>query len=436
MWTAEILAIGSELLIEGRTETNSLFLTNQLASLGVEVRFKSVVGDDEADIADVIQTAVRRVDVVVMTGGLGPTEDDLTRGAVARVTGRPLRRRTQALESLRRRLAASGRIPAAAQLRQALIPAGAEVLINPVGTAPGFCLEWKGAFLAALPGVPAEARAMATTEVLPRLQRRIARRSGREQPAPIVRRVLHTFGLPESEIDLRLRGIVPRDSGIRLGLQASPLGVLVSLTASPAVTGSKRLRSTSPGRAVDVLAHVFHKIRRRLGAFAFAEGEDTMEAVVGRLLADKQLTLAVAESCTGGLIGHRLTQVPGASNYLDRVVVSYSNRSKTELLGVPNELIAEHGAVSDAVAAVMAKGVRERSGTAVGLSVTGIAGPGGGTAAKPVGLVYVGLDWRGETSLTKEFRFHGDRDAIKLRSSQAALDLLRRWLLGLGANHR
>ncbi|MEW6248149.1 MAG: competence/damage-inducible protein A [Nitrospirota bacterium] len=436
MWKAEILAIGSELLIGGRTDTNSLFLTSQLALLGVEVRFKSVVGDEEADIADVIRTAVRRADVVVMTGGLGPTEDDLTREAVARVTGRPLRRRAQALESMRRRLAAWGRMPAAAQLRQALIPAGAEVLINPVGTAPGFCLEWKGAFLAALPGVPAEARAMATAEVLPRLQRRIAGRSGREQPAPIVRRVLHTFGLPESEIDLRLRGVVPRDSGIRLGLQASPLGVLVSMTASPAAMGSKRLRSTSPARAVDVLTRVFHEIRRRLGEFAFAEGEDAMEAVVGRLLADKQLTLAVAESCTGGLIGHRLTQVPGASTYLDRVVVSYSNRSKTELLGVPNELIVEHGAVSDAVAAAMAKGVRERSGTAVGLSATGIAGPGGGTAAKPVGLVYVGLDWGGENSLTRGFRFHGDRDAIKLRSSQAALDLLRRWLLGLGADHR
>jgi nicotinamide-nucleotide amidase len=436
MWIAEILAVGSELLIGGHAETNSLFLTDQLASLGIEVRFKSVVGDAEADIADAIRTAARRADVVVMTGGLGPTEDDVTREAVARVTGRPLRRHARALESITRRLAAWGRVPTTAQLRQALIPAGAEVLSNPVGSAPGFCLEWKGAFLAALPGVPAEARAMATAEVLPSLQRRIACRRGQEPPVPIIRRVLHTFGLSESEVDLRLKGVVPGGSGLRLGLQASPLGVRVSLTAFPFGTGTKRRQLSRPGYAGEVLARVFHEIRRRLGEFAFAEGEDTMEAVVGRLLADKQLTLAVAESCTGGLIGHRLTQVPGASTYLDRVLVSYSNRAKVEWLGVPDRLIVKHGAVSKAVAEAMAKGVRKGSGAAVGLSTTGIAGPGGGTAAKPVGLVYVGLDWGRENSLTKEFRFHGDRDAIKLRSSQAALDLLRRWLLGLGADCR
>ncbi|HXF92128.1 MAG TPA: competence/damage-inducible protein A [Nitrospiraceae bacterium] len=436
MWNAEILAIGFELLVGRQAETNSLFLTDQLASLGIEVRFKSVVGDDEADIADAIRTAARRADVVVMTGGLGPTVDDVTREAVARITGCPLRRRARALESIKRRLAAWGRIPTPVQLRQALIPAGAEVLSNPVGSAPGFCLEWKGTFLVALPGVPAEARAMAAAEVLPRLQKRIAHRGGQKPPVPIGRRVLHTFGLSESEVDLRLKGVVPEDSSLRLGLQASPLGVLVSLTASSSATGAKRRQSSCPGHDVDVLASVFHEVRRRLGEFAFAEGEDTMEAVVGRLLADKQLTLAVAESCTGGLIGHRLTQVPGASSYLDRVVVSYSNRAKVELLGVPAKVIAKHGAVSAPVVAAMAKGVRERSRTAVGLSVTGIAGPGGGTATKPVGLIYTGLDWGEEACLTREFRFHGDREAIKLRSSQAALDLLRRWLLGLEAVHR
>ncbi len=436
MWSAEILAVGSELLIGRQAETNSLFLTDQLASLGVEVRFKSVVGDDEADIADAIRTAARRADVVVMTGGLGPTVDDVTREAVARITGCPLRRRARALESIKQRLATWGRMLTPMQVRQALIPAGAEVLSNPVGSAPGFCLEWKGTFLVALPGVPAEAQAMAAAEVLPRLRKRIARGCGQKPPGPIGRRVLHTFGLSESEVDLRLKGVVPEGSGLRLGLQVSPLGVEVSLTASPPGTGAKRRQTSYPGRDVDVLAPVFHEIRQRLGEFVFAEGEDTMEAVVGRLLADKQLTLAVAESCTGGLIGHRLTQVPGASTYLDRVVVSYSNRSKAELLGVPTELITEHGAVSEMVAAAMAKGVRERSGTAVGLSVTGIAGPGGGTATKPVGLIYTGLAWGGEACLTREFRFHGDRAAIKLRSSQAALDLLRRWLLGLGADHR
>jgi nicotinamide-nucleotide amidase len=235
--------------------------------------------------------------------------------------------------------------------------------------------------------------------------------------------VFHTWGLPESDVDTKLKGLIPNGAPIDLGLLASPMGVLVSLT-----TKSGGTRPVSD----EMLASLAQEVRTRLKDSLFAEGRETMEEVVGRLLAGRTLTVAVAESCTGGLIGHRLTQVPGSSAYVDRGAICYSNRAKSEMLGVPAELIAKHGAVSPEVAAAMARGIRERAGVSVGLSVTGIAGPGGATGTKPVGLVYVGLDGGAGRAVTKEFRFHGDRLVIKQRSSQAALDLLRRWILSQG----
>jgi nicotinamide-nucleotide amidase len=232
----------------------------------------------------------------------------------------------------------------------------------------------------------------------------------------IERRVLHTFGILEADLDARVDPLVSLRRGVRFGLLASPLGVTVSLTVCG---GASEMAA---------LEQAVCAVREDLGGLVYAEGSETMEDVVGRALTTRKMTIAVAESCTGGLIGHRLTQVPGSSNYLDRVLVCYSNDAKMELLDVSKVILARHGAVSPEVAAAMAKGVRERSGTDVGLSVTGIAGPGGSTAQKPVGLVYVGFDARGAGVLAKEFRFHGPRDTIKLRASQAALNLLRQWL--------
>jgi nicotinamide-nucleotide amidase len=425
---AEIIAIGSELLLGGRLDTNSLFLTERLAALGIEVRFKSVVGDEEKDIASALRTAAGRVDIAVLTGGLGPTQDDCTRQAIARVTGRPLRRRADALEAMRRRLAAWRRVPSTAQLRQALIPSGADILRNPVGSAPGFALKWNGCLLAALPGVPVEAEQMFTVALAPRLAaERVASRTRNR----IKRRVLQTFGLIESEVDRRLHGLIRPGTVLRIGLLASPLGVTISLTAC----------GITQVEGVGRLDAVVRAVRKRLGKYVYAEGADTMEQVVGRHLAQAGLMLSVAESCTGGLIGHRLTQVPGSSEYFDQSVVCYSNQAKHDWLGVSDALLRKHGAVSAEVAAAMARGVRLRSHAAIGLSVTGIAGPGGGTDRKPVGLVYVGLDAlpprssvrsREPRSQTREFRFHGDRHTIKLRASQAALDMLRQWLMARG----
>ena len=415
-FAAETIAIGSELLVGGRSDSNSLVISAIIGQLGLAVRFKSVVGDDQSDIVTVLKTAMRRASVIVLTGGLGPTVDDCTREAVAAATGRRLSRNREALEGITARLAQWGRVPNKGQLRQAMIPSGATVLPNPVGSAPGFALSWRGATLVALPGVPHEMEAMMQNSVISLLAARLVR-STNARTGPIVRFVFHTWGLPEADVDARLQGLISRRTPVDLGLLASPKGVLVSLTtkAHHSVSGA-------------VLKSLAEGVRARLREWLFAEGSDTMEEVVGRLLTKQGLTVAVAESCTGGLIGHRLTQVPGSSAYIDRGVICYSNRAKTELLGVPSELMVRYGAVSREVAAAMARGIRERAGVSVGLSVTGIAGPGGATVTKPVGLVYIGLDDGSGEAILSEFRFHGDRSVIKERAAQAALDLLRRWL--------
>jgi nicotinamide-nucleotide amidase len=413
---AEVIAVGSELLLGGRTDSNSLLITEELGSLGIAVRFKSVVGDDLADIVRVLKAAVSRAKVIVLTGGLGPTVDDCTREAIATAAGRKLVPRQEAFEAMKRRLAQWGRTPNKGQLRQALIPSGATVVHNPVGSAPGFWLPWRGATLISLPGVPSEMAAMVRESVVPLLTSQLEA-LGRALE-PIRRHVFHTWGLAEADVDEKLQGIAPKHTPIDLGLLASPLGVLVSLTSKPHLKTNSRIWDS-----------VASGVRDRLGEWIFAEGLESMEEVIGRLLVKEKRTVALAESCTGGLIGHRLTQVPGSSAYMDRGIICYSNQAKVELLGVPPDLIERHGAVSANVAAAMAKGVRERSGASIGLSVTGIAGPGGATATKPVGLVYVGLNADNGDSVTREHRFHGDRSVIKQRSSQAALDLLRRWLL-------
>ena len=420
MKRGEIIAVGSELLIGGRLDTNSIFLSERLGALGIEVRFKSVVGDSEDDIVAVLTTAARRADIVILTGGLGPTRDDCTRHAVARAVGRPLRRRAKAFAGMAARLAAWGRTSTVAQLKQTLIPSGAEVLANPVGSAPGFSLQWNGSFIAVLPGVPREAEAMFEGAVVPQLVGHRPRDTVRDG-ARIDRRLLHTFGLFESDLDRQLRDLMKTHRSIQLGLLASPLGVTISLTARGV-----------PSRAI-LLDRLVQAVKRRLHRHLYAEGDETMEEVVGRELAKHGLTLAVAESCTGGLIGHRLTQVSGSSGYFDRGVISYSNEAKHEVLGVPPALLRRYGAVSAHVAAAMAKGIRLKSHTDIGLSVTGIAGPGGGTAHKPVGLVYIGLNAKtprrsSQDTLTEEFRFHGDRHTVKMRASQAALNMVRLWL--------
>ena len=420
MSTAEIIAVGSELLLGGRVDTNSLFLSESLAEHGIEVRFKSVVGDDVDDIGGAVSNAAGRAQLVLITGGLGPTVDDVTREAVARVTGHPLRLRPRALESITARLQSAGRPVAENQRRQAFLPAGAILLRNPAGIAPGFAVKWKRCRIVCLPGVSHEVRRMWTESLLPVL--------GREGflSSAIQTRTIHTFGLLEGEIDNRIKGIIPAASPFRLGLLASPLGVAVSLTRSE-TTERRQAGKKSAMKSAQSLDDLMNDVIIRLGQHVFSIDGQTMEEVVGQRLRARRFTIALAESCTGGLIAHRLTQVPRSSAYVNRGVVCYDNRAKIELLGVSKSLLKRYGAVSAQVAKAMAQGIRTRSKVDVGLSVTGIAGPGGGTAHKPVGLVYVGLAASKE-SYTKKFQFHGERETIKLRSSQGALDVLRQWL--------
>ncbi len=420
MTTAEIIAVGSELLLGGRVDTNSLFLSESLAAHGIEVRFKSVVGDDVEDIGVAVTNAAKRARLVLLTGGLGPTVDDVTREAVAQITGHPLRLRPQALESIKTHLQSAGRPVTENQRRQAFLPTGAILLRNPTGIAPGFAVQWKRCRIVCLPGVSHEARGMFTESLLPML-----RQEGLLSPA-IETLTIHTFGLLEGEIDSRIAGIILAASPFRLGLLASPLGVSVSLTRSKNIE-RRQAGKRSVTKAKASLDSLKDAVIAKLGEHVYSSNGQTMEEVVGQHLRDRGLTIALAESCTGGLIAHRLTQVPGSSEYVDRGVVSYSNRAKIELLGVSRSLLKKYGAVSAQVAKAMAQGIRTRSKVDVGLSVTGIAGPGGGTTQKPVGLVYVGLATAKETH-TEGFQFHGERETIKLRSSQAALDMLRRWL--------
>ena len=420
MTTAEIIAVGSELLLGGRVDTNSLFLSEALAAQGIEVRFKSVVGDDVEDVGVTVTNAVKRAKLVLLTGGLGPTVDDVTHEAVALITGKPLRLRPRALESITTRLQAAGRPVTENQRRQAFLPTGAVLLHNPSGIAPGFAVKWKRSWIVCLPGVSHEARRMCAESLLPLL-----RQEGLLSPA-IETRTIHIFGPLEGEIDMRLREIISPTSPFRLGLLASPLGVSVSFTRSENIqrkqTGKRSVMKTATS-----LDSLMDAVIAKLGQHVFSINGQTMEEVVGQQLRDRGLAVALAESCTGGLIAHRLTRVAGSSAYVDQGVVCYSNRAKIELLGVSESLLKKYGAVSAQVAKAMAQGVRTRSKVDVGLSVTGIAGPGGGTASKPVGLVYVGLATSKGTTTTA-FRFYGERDAITLRASQAALDVLRRWL--------
>ncbi|MBI3810978.1 MAG: competence/damage-inducible protein A [Nitrospirae bacterium] len=413
---AEIIATGSELLWDGRIETNSVYLADRLIELGFEPIHKSVVGDDERMMAEVIRQAASRASVVLITGGLGPTEDDLTKKVVSQITGRRLILQEKLLDRLRKRFAERRQTMPAQNARQALMPSRSTVIPNPVGSAPGFILHWETSHVICLPGVPHEMRPMFEATVRPFLLQRFPSRPWNE---------LHhfrTYGLMESAVNERLADLMIGHRQVRIGMTARATGVDVRIQGT-----GKNKEDVSL-----ILGDLLQKVEDRLADVLYVKGSDEMEAVVGRLLKERRMKLAVAQSCTGGLISHRLTNVPGSSDYLDRVEVCYSNRAKVEVLGVPPELIEANGAVSAPVAGAMAQGVRLRAGTDFGLSVTGIAGPGGATPEKPVGLVFFGLD-DGREVRTASARFSGDRTAIKMRASQHALDLLRRSLLDRAA---
>ena len=412
MLTAEIIAIGSELLSSSRTDTNSLWLTDQLNRIGIDVRLKTIVGDDDARLEEVVKDAVKRSRVVLTTGGLGPTEDDITRKVVARALGKRLSLDEKVLAEIRERFRSFGiaNMPER-NSRQAMVIAGAEVLSNPNGSAPGLYLEHEGCAVALMPGPPREMKPMFENYVRARLDKLAG-------DTRFATRVLRVAGLGESAVDEKIAPIYTKYENPQTTILFNSSEIEIHL----------RAHGRTEADAETLLDDLSLKIERELGNSAFSFRGETMEEVVGRRLAMTEFTLAVAESCTGGLIAQRLTNVPGSSKYFIEGLVTYSNESKTRLLGVDKKLIHEFGAVSQQVARDMARGVRHRAKTDFGLAVTGVAGPGGGTKDKPVGLVYIALADDAHTEHRK-LTIPGDRELVRWRASQAALDMLRRRLI-------
>jgi len=410
---AEIIAVGSEMLTPERLDTNSLYLTAQLNNLGVEVVAKSVIGDDRDRLSDAIARALGRSAILILSGGLGPTEDDLTREAVAQALGRELVFHADIAEAIERRFAAMKRKMSEINKRQAFVIEGAEILPNDRGTAPGQWVTANGSVAMLLPGPPHELKAMFEQQCLPRLTR-IA-------PKQAIRiAFLRITGMPESDLDALISPVYKKYANVATTILAANGDLQVHL----------RARCDTEAEAEALLAEVVPPIESLLGDRLYSRNGDPLEVLVGTLLRERHATLAVAESCTGGLLGARLTSVPGSSDYFTGGFITYSNALKRDLLGVPAETLERFGAVSPETAEAMAAGARERSGATYAVSITGVAGPDGGTEEKPVGLVYLGIAWPEGTAVTHR-RFIGDRERIRVFTTQAALDLLRRRLQGL-----
>ncbi len=417
---AEIIAVGTELLLGQVVNTNAAEIARMLAPLGIGVYHQTVVGDNAGRLSQALDGARNRVDLVVVCGGLGPTEDDLTRETLSELLGRPLREDSRWTAVLRKRFSGYSSLPVPQNnLRQAMVPEGADLLPNSCGTAPGIWLASDSATFVLVPGPPREMRAMMEEQVLPRLARELDQAGTRRV---LVSRILRVVGLGESRVAEMLAPL--------LAAQTNP-------TVAPlAQAAEMSLRITAEGKdhseAENLIETTARKIRAILGDAIYGEDEVTLEAAVGALLAQRHCTLAVAESCTGGLLGMRLSSAPGSSAYFTGGVIAYSYALKSALLGVDPQLLERHGAVSEEVARAMASGALRACKSDYAVAITGIAGPGGATADKPLGLTYIAMETP-EGSECRRFTFSGDRETNRYRASQAALEMLRTALLPTAA---
>lgn len=409
-----ILTIGNE-LTSGRTQdTNSSVMARVFSTQGWQVRLMMSVGDDELLIKQALGYILAQTDAVVVTGGLGPTADDITTAAIARAFGLGLRRDEAVLRHIRGIFEKYRLNWTENNAKQADFPEGAEVIPNPVGTAAGFALKQKGKVIAVIPGVPREVRKMLPEGVLP-----ILRREFPEAARHAAVRTIKTFGLSEAAVDQALADLDPVRTGVGIGFYPNFPENHIVLTASDAD------EALAAARVEEARKTVINRLKKHV----FACDGDTLEGLVAKSLTERGWTLAVAESCTGGLVTDRLTDIPGSSAFLERSVITYSNAAKTELLGVPADMIEIHGAVSEQTARYMAEGVRRLARTDLGLAITGIAGPTGGSDQKPVGTVYTALA-DGTETLCRRHAFRWDRRRNKIISSQAALLMLKRHLDG------
>jgi nicotinamide-nucleotide amidase len=412
---AEIIAIGSELLTPFRHDTNSLYLTEKLNQLGVEVIFKTIVGDNRQHLTAAANLAVSRAEIVIFMGGLGPTEDDLTREAVADALGLELHRDLAIITSLEQRFASRGWKMAANNLKQADVITGATVLPNANGSAPGQWIsgkyEGRERMIMLLPGPPHELKALFEEQCVARLRAKLP-------PQFIATRELKITGLGESACDARVAPIYKLFTDVQTTILAGAGEIQLHL----------KTRAASLEAAQARVDHLVEKIEEELGDLVFSDNGDSMELIVGYYLQMRNATLAVAESCTGGMLAERITSVSGSSRYFLGGAVVYSNQLKTAFADVPDELIEKHGAVSPEVAAALAEGIRRRSGATLGLGITGVAGPTGGTDAKPVGLVFHALASDAGTDVV-ERKFPGDRKHVRRFATQQAMDMVRRKLM-------
>jgi nicotinamide-nucleotide amidase len=412
---AWIFAVGSEMLTPFRVDTNSLAITGRLNEIGCDVRLKAVVGDDVRELAALFQRGVGGVDLIVCTGGLGPTEDDITRDALASALEIPLDLDETILAAIRARFERRGLVMQEINRRQAMVPRGAVILENTRGTAPGLWLQRDGTGILLLPGPPREMQPMLERVIDEYLRPRSKGRG-------LYRRTLMITGRPESDVDTVAQPIYSE-------WVSAPVPIATTILAK---MGQIELHLTADAAGRDeadaALDRAVTQLRTALGSSVYSFDGRPMEVVIGDLLRTHRMTIAVAESCSGGLLASRITDVPGSSDYFDRGVVSYSNAAKVEWLGVPEELITEQGAVSEPVAEAMADGVRTRAGASVGIGITGIAGPGGGTPQKPVGTVAIAVVTPGGRSV-RTFFFLGPREMVKYQSAQAAMNMLRLLLL-------
>ena len=414
--SAAIIAVGSELLTPAKIDTNSLFITEQLNILGIDVKAKAVVGDERAQLEHVFRSFLARADLVVFCGGLGPTDDDLTREAVASVLDRPLAEDEAITAHLRARFA-SRNLPMPmpeSNRRQAMVPLGGRVIPNPKGSAPGLWIDHDDRLVLLLPGPPRELRPMLN-------ELREGPLKARSAGVSLLRRVVRVAGRIESHVDEAMHPLYQEWERATPPIAATILAVLGSIELHIST------RAASRETAAIALESAVAQTVAILGADVYSTDGRLLEAVVGDLLVERKLRIGVAESCTGGLIASRLTDISGSSRYVDQAVVVYSNEAKTELLGVSPDLLREHGAVSEPAALAMAQGIKARARAGIGVGVTGIAGPTGGTPEKPVGTVVVSAVTEAE-SRVRTFRFFGEREQVKFQASQAALDMVRRML--------
>jgi len=415
---AEIISIGDELLIGQVINSNQAFIAEKLNSVGVFADRMTTVGDDEQEILDAFQKAFTTHDVVTVTGGLGPTHDDITRAVICKFFNTDLVLNNEALENVKIIFARRNVSPRKVNEDQALVPRDCTIIQNRLGTAPGYFFERDGKFFFVMPGVPYEMKAMMDDFVLPFLKK--------QNTGLVIRHLtLKTTGIAESflaELIGDVKNLFTEDSGISLAFLPSPLGVRLRITA----------KAKSVDEAEQNIRDVETKLRSKAEKYIYASGDRELEEVIGILLKERKLTLAIAESCTGGLIADRITNVSGSSEYFERGMITYSNKSKIQELGVPSDFIKQYGAVSRQVAEAMAFGIRTKSNTDIGISTTGIAGPTGGSVEKPVGLVWIGHSDKDET-FALQFNFGGERRIIKERAAQAALELVRRKILKINS---